>query len=283
MMSEVGTVKLSDGQLQAERYVASNRFKLQSGKGPTFEKRWAERKSRLANLDGFRFFTLMRRVEGMPGGPPGGPPKATPEEEYDYVSLTIWEDKKGFDAWRTGEAFKEAHGGGTIFGFAEMLISSLMVLKGGPKPAFYDGLLPVVKPPPEGTPWKAVGGWREVPSDGVNPLDTDVFVAMNRFRVLPGKEAAFEKRWNERESKLEGMDGFLTFLLLRRDALNAEDGYNYSTLTVWRSRENFDSWRASSANSKAHEKASEAEPMFDGPPSPVLYEGVLALLSEKGA
>ena len=30
-------------------------------------------------------------------------------------------------------------------------------------------------------------------------------------------------------------------------------------------------------------KAGEAEPMFDGPPSPVMYEGVLALLSEKGA
>ena len=147
IMSEVGTAVLTDGQLQGERYVASNRFRLQAGKGPTFEKRWAERKSRLANLDGFRFFTLMRRVEGM-----GGPPKpADADEEYDYVSLTIWEDKSGFDAWRTGEAFKEAHGGGTIFGFVEMLVSSMMVLKGGPKPAFYDGLLPVVKPPPEDT------------------------------------------------------------------------------------------------------------------------------------
>jgi heme-degrading monooxygenase HmoA len=238
-MSEVGTAVLTDGQLQAERYVASNRFRLQGGKGPTFEKRWAERKSRLANLDGFRFFTLMRRVEGM-----GGPPKpADAEEEYDYVSLTIWEDKSGFDAWRTGEAFKEAHGGGTIFGFAEMLISSIMVLKGGPKPAFYDGLLPVVKPPDEGAPWRAVGGWRDVPADGVNPLDTDVYVAMNRFTVLPGKEEAFERRWAERESKLENMDGFLTFLLLRRDALKAEDGYNYSTLTVWRSKEDFQAWR----------------------------------------
>ena len=280
MMSEVGTVQLTEGQLKAERYVASNRFRLQANKGPVFEKRWAERKSRLANLDGFRFFTLMRRVEGSPGGPPSPP---SPDEEYDYVSLTIWEDKSGFDAWRTGEAFKEAHGGGTIFGFAEMLISSLLVLKGGPKPAFYDGLLPVVKPPPEGTPWKAVGGWRDVPADGVNPLDTDVFVAMNRFKVIEGKEEAFERRWSERESKLEGMDGFLTFLLLRRDALKAEDGYNYSTLTVWKNRESFDAWRASSANASAHSKAGEAEPMFEGPPSPVLYEGVLALLSEKGA
>ena len=75
IMSEVGTAVLTDGQLQGERYVASNRFRLQAGKGPTFEKRWAERKSRLANLDGFRFFTLMRRVEGMGG--PSSPPTPT--------------------------------------------------------------------------------------------------------------------------------------------------------------------------------------------------------------
>ena len=68
----------------------------------------------------------------------------------------------------------------------------------------------------------------------MNPLEPDVFVAMNRFKVLPGKEEAFEKRWAARESSLEDMDGFLTFVMLRRDALNAEDGYNYSTLTVWR-------------------------------------------------
>ena len=278
IMSEVGTAVLTEGQLKAERYVASNRFKLQGGKGPTFEKRWAERKSRLANLDGFRFFTLMRRVEGM-----GGPPSST-DDEYDYVSLTIWEDKTGFDAWRTGEAFKEAHGGGTLFGFVEMLVSSMMVLKGNPKPAFYDGLLPVVKPPPEDVKWKSVGGWRDVPADGVNPLEPDVFVAMNRFKVLPGKEEALEKRWAARESSLEDMDGFLTFVMLRRDALNAEDGYNYSTLTVWRDRAAFDAWRASSANSKAHASAGEEkETLWAGPPSPVMYEGVLALLSEKGA
>ena len=80
IMSEVGTAVLTDGQLQGERYVASNRFRLQAGKGPTFEKRWAERKSRLANLDGFRFFTLMRRVEGM-----GGPPKPTDADENEEI------------------------------------------------------------------------------------------------------------------------------------------------------------------------------------------------------
>ena len=83
---------------------------------------------------------------------------------------------------------------------------------------------------------------------------------MNRFKVIEGKEEAFERRWSERESKLEGMDGFLTFLLLRRDALKAEDGYNYSTLTVWKNRESFDAWRASSANASAHSKAGRRSP-----------------------
>ena len=110
MMNEVGTGILPKEAIKAERYVASNRFKLQKGKGPQFEKRWAERKSRLSKLDGFRFFTLMRRVSEGRGE----------EEESDYVSLTIWSNKEYFDAWRTGEAFKEAHGGRTIFGFAEI-------------------------------------------------------------------------------------------------------------------------------------------------------------------
>ena len=105
---------------------------------------------------------------------------------------------------------------------------------------------------------------------------------MNRFKVLPGKEEAFEQRWAERESKLEGMDGFLTFLLLRRDALKAEDGYNYSTLTVWRSKEDFQAWRESSANSAAHSKAGEAEPMFTGRPVPSCTRRPSAAVGEGG-
>jgi len=103
---------LTAGQLnllKADRYVAANRFKLQSGKGPVFEKTWAERKSPLANLQGFRFFSLLRRVEDthMPASAPPLPPQpACNVDEYDYVSLTIWDDKRGFNAWRTGEAFR---------------------------------------------------------------------------------------------------------------------------------------------------------------------------------
>ena len=45
--------------------VASNRFKTRGGKAAAkFEARWANRKSRLAELEGFRYFSLFREVPG---------------------------------------------------------------------------------------------------------------------------------------------------------------------------------------------------------------------------
>jgi hypothetical protein len=49
----------------------------------------------------------------------------------------------GFDAWRTGEAFKEAHGGGGMSDFFKLLGTALFILDGAPKPAFYAGDLPL--------------------------------------------------------------------------------------------------------------------------------------------
>ena len=58
----MGKTNLGTESLRAERYIATNRFNVRPNKGPKFEKRWADRKSRLAKLDGFRFFTLLKRV-----------------------------------------------------------------------------------------------------------------------------------------------------------------------------------------------------------------------------
>jgi len=291
--SEVGTLTLTSDQIAGDRYIASNRFNIQKGAGPKFEKRWAERKSRLADLEGFRFFTLLRRVveEGE-----------VPADEPDYVSFTVWEDKKTFNAWRTGEAFKEAHGGGTIFGFVGMLVTSLRILKGGPKPAFFDAILPVVTDPASnGLPFTSVGGWRDVPADGVNFLPTECYVAMNRFAIAEGKEGAFEQRWAARESKLKECDGFCNFFMLRRDAPEADDGYNYVSLTVWKDRASFDGWREGQAFKQAHGEgkpaggpppAAGAKPagppggamdMFLKPPAVAFYEGKLVLQSQIGA
>jgi heme-degrading monooxygenase HmoA len=42
-----------------------------------------------------------------------------------------------------------------------------------------------------------------------------MFIAMNRFQVLRGQEAAFENVWLSRETHLETVPGFEGFSLLR--------------------------------------------------------------------
>lgn len=89
-----------------------------------------------------------------------------------YVSFTVLVKKSHFSAWRSGEgeAFKEVHGGTFVSALVGALVSSTMVLKEAPRPAFYDGLL-VQSTAPE-TVEKTVDGWRNVEADGVNTLPT---------------------------------------------------------------------------------------------------------------
>ncbi len=75
---EAQTLKYSE--LPTERYVVFNRFQTRGGAGPKFEKRWAERKSSLATTDGFRFFTLLRRVDDV---------KSTDGNTFSYPMLVI--------------------------------------------------------------------------------------------------------------------------------------------------------------------------------------------------
>lgn len=179
--------------------------------------------------------------------------EAVPDDEPNYVSFTIWNEKSAFDSWRTGEAFKEAHGGGTIWGFLSMLVTSTQTLKGAPKPAFYEGLLPIASEP-DMTGKRVSEGWRVVESDGSSTLDAECFVAMNRFKVVPGREAEFETRWKGRESKLREYEGFKAFTLARRDAVTPDDGYQYSTMSVWRDRAAFDNWFAAQQNKESDPK-----------------------------
>jgi hypothetical protein len=92
-------------------------------------------------------------------------------DEFDYISLTIWADKKSFNKWRTGDAFKEAHGGTSVWAFTKAMIGSLKVLRSAPKPAFFDGLLQLSNPPAK--EYKVVDGWREVEADGIQKLTAE--------------------------------------------------------------------------------------------------------------
>lgn len=215
--SDADTALTDKGLLKRDRYVATNRFSVRKNQAAKFEKRWATRKSRLASLQGFKYFHLMRRVtineeDGTATYDEGNDDASA---QGNYVSFTIWNKKSDFGAWRTGEAFKEAHGGTSIGAFVKTMISSAMVLKGAPRPAFYDGLLQQ-STKPESLP-AIVDGWRSVEADGVNTLPAECFVACNQFFVPPENAAAFEQRWANRESKLQEFDGFISFSMLRRD------------------------------------------------------------------
>lgn len=310
-----GNTLLPSEALPAERYIAVNRFTVRqrdstdTTAAAKFEKRWAERKSRLAQLPGFRFFSLMRQVPVDPSA--GG----IEEQMGNYISMTVWAAKDDFTAWRTGEAFKEAHGGGGITDFVKLLSTALFILKGSPKPAFYDAVLPLTMTAPSSAsdagnaPLRnyyadtaADGGWRSVAADGKTLLPGEVFMSQNRFRVKPGKELEFERKWQERESRLREMDGFVAFFIQRRDADKADDGYNYISTTLWTDRAAFDAWRSSQQFGSAHKNAAAApssqpapqasstatataaasESIYLGRPELAFYEGKLVLVSTDG-
>lgn len=230
--------------------------------------------------------------------PSGVDPLVNTDPFGNYVSFTIWAEKKHFNAWRAGDAFKEAHGGTSLFAFVTTMVSSAMVLKGAPKPAFYDGLLQqsIV---PASVP-ETVDGWRSVKADGENVLPAECFVACNQFFVPPENMSDFEQRWKNRTSKLQECDGFVSFGLLRRDvkakghgiAPMGEEEPTYMSCTIWRDREAFEGWKSGAAFKEAHgsgkgdeEKKDEKPPapLWSKPPVPVFYEGTLVISSPEGA
>lgn len=293
---DVATAKKEE-LLTRDRYVATNRFTVRPGREAKFEKRWADRSSRLASLDGFRYFHLMRRVSLDNEVNSGIDPLTSTDPFGNYVSFTIWKEKKHFNAWRSGDAFKEAHGGTSLFAFVTTMVSSAMVLKGAPKPAFYDGLLhqSVV---PESVP-ETVDGWRSVEADGATILPAECFVAMNQFFVPAQSASAFEQRWANRTSKLKECEGFASFTMLRRDVKAkghgvspmGEEEPSHVSCTVWKDRGAFEGWKSGAAFKEAHgekkdggeEKKERPVPLWSKPPVPVFYEGTLVISAPEGA
>ena len=99
-----------------------------------------------------------------------------------------------------------------------------------------------------------------------------MFIAMNRFQVKIGSEAAFETVWRTRESYLSGMAGFVEFHLLKGPV--AEDHTLYSSHTVWVDRAAFEAWTQSEAFRKAHSQGGKTVQYLMGPPRFVGWNSV---------
>ncbi|MFC0408321.1 antibiotic biosynthesis monooxygenase family protein [Roseomonas elaeocarpi] len=107
-----------------------------------------------------------------------------------------------------------------------------------------------------------------------------MFIAMNRFKVLPGSEAEFEEVWRSRDSRLREVPGFVEFHLLRGPA--AEDHVLYASHTVWASRGDFENWTRSDAFRAAHRSAGGTKPLYLGPPQFEGFEPVQAISADPG-
>ena len=106
-----------------------------------------------------------------------------------------------------------------------------------------------------------------------------MFIAMNRFRVAKGQEAAFEERWRTRESYLDQLDGFQEFHLLRGP--ERDDHTLYASHTVWASHDAFVAWTHSEQFRAAHRSAGETKPLHLGHPEFEGFEAVQTLTASR--
>lgn len=100
-----------------------------------------------------------------------------------------------------------------------------------------------------------------------------MFIAMNRFRIAPGREAEFIEVWRQRDSQLEQVPGFVSFNLLQGPG-DAEASVFVSHST-WESAAAFEAWTRSEAFRAAHANAGQQRGLYLGPPK---FEGFEAVL-----
>jgi len=100
-----------------------------------------------------------------------------------------------------------------------------------------------------------------------------MFIAMNRFKIAPGREDEFIALWKNRESRLEGVPGFKTFHLLR--GASNEEHTLFASHSVWETSAAFEAWTHSEAFRQAHANAGASKGLYLGHPQ---FEGFEAVV-----
>lgn len=95
-----------------------------------------------------------------------------------------------------------------------------------------------------------------------------MYIAMNRFKIVQGEEDAFQKVWEERDSRLEEVPGFVEFRLLKGP--KEEDHTLFASHTIWKDHAAFEAWTKSEAFRRAHEGAGDRRKLYLGHPQ---FEG----------
>jgi heme-degrading monooxygenase HmoA len=108
-----------------------------------------------------------------------------------------------------------------------------------------------------------------------------MFIAMNRFKVARGAEAAFEAVWTQRDTHLPSVPGFVSFHLLRGP--ERDDHVLYSSHTIWRGKADFEAWTRSEAFRQAHRDAGGNRPLYLGHPEFEGFDVIQTVVSDHGA
>jgi len=100
-----------------------------------------------------------------------------------------------------------------------------------------------------------------------------MYIAMNRFRVAPGREEDFRTVWRERKSYLDRVPGFRRFRLL--EGRPGEAATVFISHSEWDSRGAFAAWTESEEFTRAHREGRTPEGTLLGHPEFEGYEVVL--------
>jgi heme-degrading monooxygenase HmoA len=130
----------------------------------------------------------------------------------------------------------------------------------------------------EAEPSEQNSPWRLCHCAEVRTGDHQMFIAMNRFKVIKGSETDFENVWLSRDSHLDKVPGFVEFHLLKGP--EAEDHTLYASHTVWKNRATFEAWTKSEAFRAAHASAGGNKPLYLGHPQ---FEGFETIQTVRGS
>merc|ERR1712146_59043 len=89
--------------------------------------------------------------------------------------------------------------------------TQLFILDGGPKVAFYDGLVPASNAINLKND-EVKGGWRQVEANGKDFIEPDSFFVQCKYTVEPSQEVAFETKFNEEKADLTPLMAQLDFI-----------------------------------------------------------------------
>ena len=100
-----------------------------------------------------------------------------------------------------------------------------------------------------------------------------MFIAMNRFKIVLGKEKEFEDIWKNRDTHLKDVPGFKKFNLVKGDTNNEHT--LYASHSIWNSKNDFINWTKSEAFRLAHKNSGQHKELYLGHPNFEGFEVVL--------